>query len=83
MGAYLTEDAPLTRRHLNAAIAEALGGSDTDDRWTQLNSFQILEPATAFYLRKHHTLPPTEAVLATAFRHATWGARKRTIANVP
>ena len=36
---------PITRADLNAAMTEGFGGSDADGRWTQRESFEILEHA--------------------------------------
>jgi predicted RNA methylase len=53
----LRSGAPITRRQLNEAMTSAFGGSDADGHWTQRDSFELLEHATALYLReKPYTL---------------------------
>ena len=49
--ARLRETGPITRADLNAAMAEAYDGSDADGRWTQRDSFEILEHALAHHLQ--------------------------------
>ena len=46
----LAGSAPIVRRDLNAAMTEAFGGSDADGRWTQRDSFEMLEHALAMHL---------------------------------
>ncbi|WP_242121366.1 strawberry notch family protein [Sphingomonas lacusdianchii] len=46
----LAGSAPIARRDLNAAMTEAFGGSDADGRWTQRDSFEMLEHALAMHL---------------------------------
>jgi predicted RNA methylase len=46
----LTTGTALTRKDLNAAMVAIYGGSDADGRWTQRDSFELLEHATALYL---------------------------------
>jgi hypothetical protein len=41
----------ITRAVLNAAMTEAYGGSDAQGRWTQRESFEVLEHALALHLR--------------------------------
>ncbi len=41
----------ITRRHLNEAMVAAYGGSDADGRWTQRESFEVLEHALALHFR--------------------------------
>lgn len=41
----------LTRRDLNQAMREAFEGGDADGRWTQRDSFEMLEHALALHLR--------------------------------
>ena len=41
----------ITRRHLNEAMVAAYGGSDADGRWTQRDSFEVLEHALALHFR--------------------------------
>ena len=43
-------DEPITRRVLNAAMTEAFGGTDADSKWTQRDSFELLEHALAHHL---------------------------------
>lgn len=45
--------APITRRDLNNAMIAAFGGSDADGRWTQRDSFEMLEHALALYVARH------------------------------
>ena len=40
----------LSRRDLNEAMAHAFGGSDAEGRWTQRESFEVLEHALALHL---------------------------------
>ena len=46
----LAGTAPVTRRDLNQAMTAALGGSDADGRWTQRDSFEMLEHALALHV---------------------------------
>lgn len=41
---------PIARRDLNEAMTAAFGGSDADGRWTQRDSFEMLEHAVALHL---------------------------------
>ena len=41
----------IARNDLNAAMIRAYGGSDADGCWTQRDSFEVLELATALHLR--------------------------------
>lgn len=41
----------ITRKHLNAAMTEALGGTDAEGHWSQRDSFEALERALAIYLQ--------------------------------
>ncbi|NJR80845.1 strawberry notch family protein [Sphingomonas corticis] len=43
-------DAKLTRRDLNEAMIAAYGGTDAEGRWTQRDSFEMLEHALALHL---------------------------------
>jgi len=47
----LSYDATLTRQHLNEAMVSAFGGSDAEGRWTQRESFEVLEHALALHIR--------------------------------
>jgi len=47
----LSSDTPLTRRQLNEAMVSAFGGSDAEGRWTQRESFEVLEHALALHIR--------------------------------
>lgn len=49
--AHLHTGDRITRRHLNEAMIAAFGGTDADGRWTQRDSFEILEHAIALHLR--------------------------------
>lgn len=40
----------LSRRDLNEAMVHAFGGSDAEGRWTQRESFEVLEHALALHL---------------------------------
>ena len=46
----LAGDGNVTRKDLNTAMVAALGGSDADGRWTQRDSFEMLEHAMALHL---------------------------------
>lgn len=46
----LSMDMPITRRHLNEAMVSAFGGSDVEGRWTQRESFEVLEHALALHI---------------------------------
>ena len=46
----LASGAPISRRDLNAAMTSTFGGSDADGRWTQRDSFEMLEHALALHL---------------------------------
>lgn len=52
---HLASGEPITRRALNEAMVSAYGGSDADGRWTQRESFEVLEHALALHLRKAGT----------------------------
>ena len=54
---HLDGNEPITRRHLNDAMVQAFGGSDADGRWTQRDSFEILEHALALHLVRQPTPP--------------------------
>lgn len=41
----------ITRQHLNEAMLAAYGGSDAEGRWTQRESFEVLEHALALHFR--------------------------------
>ena len=47
----LSRSDPITRADLNAAMIEGFGGSDADGRWSQRDSFEILEHALAHHLQ--------------------------------
>ncbi|TGX49070.1 hypothetical protein E5A73_19680 [Sphingomonas gei] len=47
----LSSGETITRRHLNQAMMAAYGGSDAEGRWTQRESFEILEHALALHIR--------------------------------
>ena len=42
---------PISRADLNAAMTEAFGGTDADGRWTQRDSFEMLEHALVHHLQ--------------------------------
>ncbi len=42
----------ITRKQLNAAMTEALGGTDAEGYWTQRDSFEALERALSLYLQR-------------------------------
>ena len=46
----LAADGAITRRQLNDAMVQAFGGSDADGRWTQRDSFEMLEHGIALHL---------------------------------
>ena len=46
----IDNDSPITRAMMNAAMASAFGGSDATGRWTQRESFEVLEHALALSL---------------------------------
>ncbi len=46
----LADGTPIARRDLNEAMIAAFGGSDADGRWTQRDSFEMLEHAVALHL---------------------------------
>ena len=50
IAAQLAGDAPIIRRDLNAAMTQAYGGTDADGRWTQRDSFEVLEHALALHI---------------------------------
>jgi hypothetical protein len=45
----------ITRALLNEAMTTAFGGSDADGRWTQRESFEVLELALALAMRNRST----------------------------
>lgn len=48
---HLSSGQPVTRRHINEAMVAAYGGSDAEGRWTQRESFEVLEHALALHIR--------------------------------
>ena len=58
--------APITRRDLNNAMIAAFGGSDADGRWTQRDSFEMLEHALALYVARQ----PYALATLTGVTHA-------------
>lgn len=48
---YLSSGAPISRRLLNEAMVATFGGTDAEGRWTQRDSFEVLEHAVALHLR--------------------------------
>ena len=58
---------PIVRRDLNAAMTTVFGGSDADGRWTQRDSFEMLEHALALYM----TARPFDLTDFPAIAHAT------------
>jgi hypothetical protein len=46
----------ITRTLLNAAMTAAFGGSDADGRWTQRESFEVLEHAVALAMRNRSAM---------------------------
>ncbi|TVV76949.1 strawberry notch family protein [Sphingomonas solaris] len=46
----LAGSASISRRDINAAMVATFGGTDADGRWTQRDSFEILEHALALHL---------------------------------
>ena len=46
----LASGEPITRRALNNAMTAAFGGTDAEGRWTQRDSFEMLEHAVALHL---------------------------------
>jgi predicted RNA methylase len=49
-------EAKITRAMLNEAMTSAYGGSDADGRWTQRESFEVLEHALALAMRNCSTM---------------------------
>ena len=76
---HLRSDQPISRRHLNDAMIAAFGGTDADGRWTQRDSFEVLEHALALHLRAVGTTPTTFAevrqIVALAARLPTQTVR--------
>ena len=50
IAALLAAGTPIARRNLNEAMTTAFGGSDADGRWTQRDSFEMLEHAVSLHL---------------------------------
>ena len=50
-------DAKITRAMLNDAMIRAYGGTDADGHWTQRESFEVLEHATALAVCAAGTTP--------------------------
>ncbi|PBN41358.1 strawberry notch-like NTP hydrolase domain-containing protein [Sphingobium sp. D43FB] len=48
---HLSSGQPVTRRRINEAMVAAYGGSDAEGRWTQRESFEVLEHALALHIR--------------------------------
>ncbi len=76
---YLQADMPITRRVLNDAMVAAFGGTDANGRWTQRDSFEVLEHALALHLhsndRKPSTLEDVPRIIALAGRLPTQTVR--------
>lgn len=51
-------DAKITRVMLNEVMIGAYGGTDAEGRWTQRESFEVLEHAIALAMRKRSALRP-------------------------
>lgn len=51
-------DVKITRAMLNDAMIGAYGGTDAEGRWTQRESFEVLEHAIALVMRKRSALRP-------------------------
>lgn len=51
--APLRAGTPISRRMINTAMVSAFGGSDVEGRWTQRESFEVLEHALALHLRSN------------------------------
>ena len=64
--APLAASEPISRLHLNEAMRAAYGGSDADGRWTQRDSFEVLEHAVVQHLRDHPISLAVPADLAAA-----------------
>ena len=64
----LAADAAITRRQLNDAMVQAFGGSDADGRWTQRDSFEMLEHALALHLASdgHRISAPADIAVSSA-----------------
>ncbi|QOT74559.1 strawberry notch family protein (plasmid) [Sphingobium fuliginis] len=63
---HLERDELITRRHLNDVMMQAFGGSDADGRWTQRDSFEMLEHALALHLVRQPTPPSSLSDVASA-----------------
>lgn len=66
IAALLASDGAITRRQLNDAMVQAFGGSDADGRWTQRDSFEMLEHALALHLASDGHRIDTLADIATS-----------------
>lgn len=55
----LAGTAPISRAAINHAMTTAYEGTDAQGRWTQRESFEILELATVKYLRAHARTGPS------------------------
>ncbi len=64
----LAAGTPIARRDLNEAMTAAFGGSDADGRWTQRDSFEMLEHAVALHLasRSYQIASPADVHAASA-----------------
>ena len=68
-------DAKITRAMLNDAMIRAYGGTDADGRWTQRESFEVLEHATALAVCAAGTTPAVDAAIGLMARLPTQTVR--------
>ena len=68
-------DAKITRAMLNDAMIRAYGGTDADGHWTQRESFEVLEHATALAVCAAGTTPAVDAAIGLMARLPTQTVR--------
>ena len=66
----LVNSGSIDRKILNTAMRTGFGGSDADNRWTQRESFEILEHATAQFLANRPVTTRAAVTEAIAFARA-------------
>jgi hypothetical protein len=78
---HFSAQTSITRAQINAAMSAGFGGTDADGRWTQRESFELLELALVTHLRGQQCPPSSESLLsaiALAARMPTHTVRSET-----
>ncbi|KAJ8137269.1 hypothetical protein OY671_009518 [Metschnikowia pulcherrima] len=78
---HFSAQTSITRAQINAAMSAGFGGTDADGRWTQRESFELLELASVTHLRGQQCPPSSESsssAIALAARMPTHTVRSET-----